>query len=240
MVNENLVSNYDELYDEVVQRQEELEFEYGSDSEYSEVKINEVLRDEFSGEEYKQILIDLGINVEKINLSSTDTKNSWYNSTDEKEKENLVKTLLKGKHTFNTDKRLRGWEEVGINKFDRKTFNLLPTTDILFILQFLEAIYSTPSVTGKLDRHVNEFDDSINTQLTNFANKLVNYPDKIVNTDEMTQIINMLLNESSVVRTAIITGRLGDLSRDMVIGSYNEKEEQSSKDKLDELKRKLM
>jgi len=230
----------DDLINIVNNRLEELEEDYG-DSEYDQIRIKEILRDEFNEEKYNNALIELGINEEEIGLEENSLEETTYNDPNTAEtKDALLKIMMIAKdHIFKTRLRLEG-KEIRKDKVVKvRAKFLIPSSEIDFIEQSLEALYSPQNLISKLHTNTTYFDDTMNTLINNFRVRLENYHDKIVSAKEMRIAIDIFLNEINVIRNAIISGRLGDITRDMIINSYNEKQETNPEDKLDKLKKEL-
>lgn len=228
----------EELLQEVKARQEELKLLHG-DSVVDELKINEILRDEFSNEEYEEILIDLGIN-EELDLEEEDPyeKEDNINNDDEKDYNTLIKTLLVTKEgNFQTEMKLRGFDKEN-NKWVKKRNELLPSNDITFIMEFLTDNLSPQAFMSKLKSKTKEYDDSMNGFITKFNEKYENYPDNIINVEELTDVIQMILSKIMSVRRVIQDGDLGKALKEMIVGSYKETQEPEIK-KRDLLKEAL-
>jgi len=222
----------------VKERLEELQDEYDG-SEYDEVQINEILRDEFHEEEYQEALKELGINNEDIGLEEVEEQDYVEPNTNET-KDALLKIMMIAKdHIKKTRLRLEGKEVRGRKIVKVRPKYLIPSNEIDFIEQTLEALYSPQNLISKLQTNTSYFDDTMNTLINNFRVRLENYKDDIVSSKEMRMAIDIFLNEINVIRNAIISGRLGDITRDMIINSYNEKQESSGEDKLDKLKKEI-
>ncbi|MGM0446242.1 MAG: hypothetical protein ACQEQH_07515 [Bacillota bacterium] len=225
--------------EEVEDRLLELQEEYG-DSEYEQIRINEILRDEFQDEDYQQALIDLGINTENTGLEENIEDNTYTEPNTEDTKDALLKIMMVARdHIRKTRIRLEG-KEIRDSKIVKVRGKfLIPSNEIDFIEQTLEALYSPQHLISKLHTNTSYFDDTMNTLINNFRTRLENYNDDVVSGREMRIAIDIFLNEINVIRNAIISGRLGDITRDMVINSYNEKQESTGEDKLQKLKNEL-
>jgi hypothetical protein len=231
--------NYDSLKSEVETRREELIEEWGED-EYDVIEINEILRDEFNSEEYKQVLIDLDINDEDLGLKEEKADEKITSVNDDEKKENIVQLMFSNNaHIKRIYLKLLGYEEVrGSMRFTGKT--LIPKDDVKFMMDVIASLYQPQSLSGKLTKNIKFFDDHYNHILQNFRVRLENYTDDICSARDMRVAIDIFLNEVQVVRSAIMSGRHGDLARDMTIGSYNEKgDNTAAEDKIDKLKKEL-
>ncbi len=226
-----VTENFEDI---ILKRRDELEFEIG-DSDLDEVKINNVLRDEFSDEKYSQALLDLGID-EEIEQEDVEDEKDLNLSDDSTGGDKLLSILLISEEKLQeTEMRLRNYKKVR-GKWVRKQgeASLLPSEDIEEIMLFLIIINSPQNLLNKLTSETLSFTDSMNRKLNYFADKLESYPDHIVSYKEMNLALHVVLSQVLVVKAGISSGRLGDISRDMVIGSYNEKaqESESSKEKF--------
>ncbi len=233
----------EDYVEEIENRREELINELSdSDGEYDEIELNEILRDEFSEPEYQNTLIELGINNtdEELGLNEAETEEQIVGD-DNKDKDKLLNTLLtNNKHIREIYFKLLNQEDKGIGKKPKFKGNpLIPSKDREFLILALGALYSTQSLSGKLHTNLSYFDDSMNTLLNNFRGRLSEYPDSILARQDMMRAIDIAMTEVNVVRNAIMSGRIGDLARDMVINSYNEKDERKEDDKVSELKKQL-
>ena len=238
---EEKVETLDELIEEIENRREELLDEItDEEGNYDEIELNEILRDEFQEDKYQQALIDAGVNDSDDDLGLNEIEPEDSISTDDsRDKDKLVQTMMKAKeHIKLVEMKLKGLEMVG-GKPKFKQYFLIPRDDIDWLVIELDALYSTQSLSGKLHTNLSYFDDSMNTLLNNFRGRLAEYPDKVVPRQNMTKAIDIFLTEINVVRNAIMTGRLGDIARDMVINSYNEKTEDRPEDKVENLKKQL-
>lgn len=229
----------DKYYNEVSKRMQELEEEFG-DSDYEAIQIKEILRDEFSSEDYGQALIDLNVNNEETGLEEQLEEDGYVEPNTADTKDALLKIMMIAQdHIKKTRLRLEG-KEIRKDKIVKvRPKFLIPSNEIDFIEQTLEALYSPQNLISKLHVNTSYFDDTMNTLINNFRVRLENYRDNVVSAQEMRIAIDIFLNEINVVRNAIISGRLGDITRDMIINSYNEKQESTGGDKLDKLKKEL-
>lgn len=231
----------DSLKQEVETRLDELIEEYGSYEDY-EIEINEILRDEFNDEDYKQILIDLEINddEEELGLKEHDDTDDISEGKENDEKDNIIKTLLRNNgHVYKLAMTLLGYEEF-MGDWEYKGKPLIPKRDIKFMIGVISNWYQPQSLSSKLQDKIKDFDDHVNTILNNFRKRLTNYTDDVCSATEMRIALDLFLSHAHIVRNAIITGRIGDLTRDMSINSYNEKQDISSTDdKIARVKKEL-
>lgn len=225
------------LLNEVETRLEELKLLHG-ESEIDELNINEILRDEFNQENYYDILIHLGIN-EELDLEEEDPYEKEDTiGNDDKDYNTLIKTLLVTKQeVFETEMKLRGYDKEG-KKYIKKRVELLPSKDIVFIIEFLKDNLSPQALMSQLKSKTKEFDHSMNSFLTKFKSTFENYKDNIVSAEEQSNVIQLLLSKIITVRRVIQDGKLSAALRDMIIGSYNEIQD-TEKTKKDSLKEAL-
>ena len=234
-----MVKTAEECKQEVESRLDDLKFEYGDDSDMDELQIYDILRDEFQDDEYSQILIDMGIADADLGLEEIDdgSEDSIGGDSNLEDKDKLVSILLNPeKHILFVEKRFKGWD-FDNKKFIKKRPYLIPVEEINLIIQILDGLFSAQNLVSKLNNDISGFEDSMNQKVQNIKNRLEDYPDHIVPAKSMTAAIDILLSEIQVVSNAIRSGRLGDLTRDILIGSYNEKsdgEGNKVKSKLDE------
>lgn len=229
------------LKQQVEKRLEELKEEYGSYEDY-EIEINEILRDEFQEEDYEDILIELGINdsEEELGLQEEDISDDIGEGKDEADKDNIIKTLLRNNsHVFKLAMTLLGYEAF-MGEWEYKGKPLIPKRDVKFMIEVISNWYQPQSLSGKLQNEIKKFDHHLNTIVNNFRIRLTNYPDDVCSATEMRIAIDLFLSHAQIIRNAIITGRIGDLTRDMSINSYNEKQDISNADdKIKTLKHEL-
>lgn len=228
-----------EKKDEIIKRRDELYEDYGN-SEYDEVKINEILRDEFDEEDYGDELEELGINYneDELGLEYTSEDENIEGSTEGKE--NILRLMfVNNKHVYKIYLDLMGYKEEG-GKLVYRGKSLIPEKDIVFMIKTIGTLYQPQSLSGDLKKDVKEFDDHYNTILTNFIDRLSQYTDDVCSAKELRSIADIFLTEVLTVRYAIKNGRLGNLTRDTANNSYTEKEDISSSDvKLDDIRKKL-
>lgn len=229
----------EELRLQVEHRREELILEEGDDSEMDELRINEILRDEFSGEIYDNVLVELGINIEETGLEEIEDDDNVLGDSNLDDKDKLTNILLNPEnHLYGLEKRFKGYAIEG-NKFIKKKPFIIPSDEIDAIMAILRSLYTPQSLASNLKTSIKKFENSMNKKVNNARNRLNDDPDHIVDRKEMRIAIDILLTEILTISNAISSGRLGNLSRDIIIGSYNEKEEtdnSKTKSKLDELK----
>ncbi|MFW6130491.1 MAG: hypothetical protein ACOC56_04830 [Atribacterota bacterium] len=228
--------------EEILKRQEELIDEYGDYDSY-EVEINEILRDEFHEDKYSEALEELGINdsIEELGLEEDKEDDSiGDDSTTDEEKSNLVRTLLENnKHVYNLYLRLVGYEVLG-DKITYTGKQLIPRRDIDFMISVVASLYQPQTLSSKLMHNIKDFDDHMNSTLNQFRKRLAEYSDDICSKNEFRKAIDLFLHEVHTVRNAIMTGRIGDLTRDISNTSYTEKQELSSTDQnIQEARKKL-
>jgi len=224
------------LKEKVLKRQQELECEYG-DSEIDEITINEILRDEFQGEDYEAILIELGINDEDLGIEEqTDKSEENSESRVNIDENKLFNIFLNLKTSIDaTEHTLRGRRKIN-GKWVKVTLKTLPSKEIDNIIEFLRDITEPQSLVAKLKMDIIDFSLSLNLTINGFLSTLEDYPDDIVDNDMMKSTISLILTKTTIVVNLVKSGRLGDLLRDMVIGSYNEKSEDKVKTKEDSIK----
>jgi len=225
-------------FQEVEKRKQDLIAEWGDDN-YDIIEINEILRDEFNDEKYEQALIDLGVNDEDTGLE--DLEDGEENLSEGSEnKDRIMQILLTNKkHIFETKLRLLNIERHKDGRLIQKGKELMPREDVDLFIQLLEALYSPQSLSTKLMKDVAEFDDNMNEIITNLNSRLGEYTDDIVSGNENKKAIDIILNEIEIVRLAIKHGRLGDITRDISINSYNEKNDLTTDDKIENVRQQL-
>lgn len=226
---------------EVEDRLEDLKYEYG-DEDINEVKIYEKLRDEFKGDDYKQVLIDLGVNKKDTGLKKigNNTTSSSILNKDDKNIDTLVKVLLDTtEHIRRMDKRICGFEEQTKNNWKRKMLIFIPAIERIKIVSFLEGIWLPQNIISNKHLTLKEFEGRMNYQLQTIRSRLENYPDHIVKPGTIKYVVGILLNEVAVVINAIESGNLGKIATDMITGSYNERQEAPKELNRDEVLKAL-
>ena len=222
-----------EDYDKVVARREELQLDYGDGDDelnsISDVEINEQLRDEFRDDKYEDILIELGINDDESELGlvedTIDDDGIGGEGGDNEKGQSIVNTLLDGsKHVKRVEKRLKGWEWID-DKWVKTSFFLIPREEINSVVLLLESLYLPQNISSKLHLNVIEFESNMNTQLQHIKRRITNCSDDICKVGMNKFTNTLLLGEIQVIINAIQSGRLGDLTSDMVVGSYNERKD---------------
>lgn len=211
-----------EILEEIKERRIELEEDY----EYETLKVNEALRDEYA--DYPNELIELGINqsAEELGLAKQD-KTSILDGVEPSDnvKSELIESVLKvSKRLKETKLALEGLQEIKgeLQRVNKK--RLVPEDEINFIMEFLKSIYSPQRLLSKIDSlNTKRFDDYIGKQLKLLNSRLGEYRDDIISYQEQERVMQLVIDNCETVRHAIKDGRLGDILRDMVIGSYNEK-----------------
>lgn len=231
----------DKFLEEVKQRRAELIDEFGN-SDVEEIRINEILRDEFNDESYDDALISVGVNLEDddLGLDEVEEEDDFTSPHDSDTKDALLKVMVNpSEHIKNTELRYKGFEPMN-GKMVKKKRYLIPRDEITFVIQTLETLYLPQSLVSKLKKDIADFDDYFNSTVDSFRTRLEDYSEKIVPPQNLQIAVNMLLSEIVIIRNAIISGRLGDITRDMVINSYNEKQDSSTDTKVKDLKKKVM
>lgn len=227
------------LNSEVIQRRQDLILEIGEDSEMDELRINEILRDEFSDPKYDEVLIELGINIDNTGLEVNEDEEESLGDSNLDDKDKLTKILLHPEpHIHNVEMRLKGYVREGKKYVKKKPF-IIPSDEIDVFVAILETLYLPQNLISNLKLSIKSFEDSMNKKVNNMRNRLNDEPDHIVSRQEMRIAIDMLLTEILTIRNAIGSGRLGNVARDILIGTYNEKEEtdnSKTRSKLDELR----
>lgn len=210
-----------DIIEEIEDRKLELELEY--DDDY--VKINEILRDEYSDYQKELVHLKINSNPEDLGLKKKEDDTSNYGTEpSEKTKSEIIESVLKvSKRLKETRLALEGKVEKDKVIIKPKK-NLVPTEEIDFIMEFLKTIYSPQKLLSKIDvNNLKSFDDFSNRQLSRIAKRIGNYPDHIVSLENQERVMQLILENVITVKQSILNGRLGDILRDMTIGSYNEK-----------------
>lgn len=230
-----------DLIEEIEERKKELIEEYGSYEDYY-IEINELLRDEFNDDKYEQALIEVGVNDSEDDLGlQTESYEDTIEGKPDDEKTNIITTLLRNnKRVYGLYMSLMGYE-VGLDgKHNYSGKQLLPKSDIEFMIEIVGSYYQPQSLSSKLQNKLVDFEDHINSMLHQFRKRLASYPDRICSAREMRVAIDLFLNEIVIIRNAIASGRIGDLTRDISNNSYTEKNDiAGDQDKIDSLKKKL-
>lgn len=216
------------LIAEIENRLEDLRYEY-EDDELSEVKINEKIRDEFKDPKYNDALIELGINLKDTGLKkieSDDSSSNLLSKNSNKDNDKLISVLLDTTdHVRRIDKRIRGFEEIEKDKWQRKILIFIPAIERIKITSFLDGIWSTQNIISNKRLSLGLYEGRMNKQLQDIRVRLENYPDHIIKPGTIKYVIGILLNEVAVVINSIESGNLGKIATDMVTGSYNERSE---------------
>lgn len=232
----------EEAMQEIEDRWDDLKYEIGDETALDELCIFEKLRDEFIGEEYEEALKELGINEEIAELK--DAKNpeeeeKKISDADEANNDRIIRTLLITEtKLFALEMNLRGFSKEN-GRWVRKSLELLPSTEIALITDYIRDNFLPQRLTSKLKSKSSDFNDSQNHFVTNTLWRLESYPDNIVNAREMNAAVQMILSKILVVRDAIQNGRIGDLLRDILIKSYNETAEPIGNTTKDEIKKAI-
>ena len=230
------MTDIDDLIEEIEDRRDELELEF-EDSDLDEIKIKDMLRDEFSDPKYKEALIEAGIN-EDIKGDLIEKEDDLTIGGDENGSDKILKILIMTDEDIQeTEMILRGFKKEK-KQWYKSREELLPSEDISEVLLFLRTNFLPQNLMTKLNvknESLGDYLKSLNYSMTYFNDKFTDYPDHIVSLKDKQFIMRLLLNKCQVVINAIRNGELADAIKQILSSTYHEKAEQQE-DKKDKLK----